>query len=890
MRVRAWWTTMVLAGVAVACGDQPTELVPERQQVPAGQPMARGGMIALATSSSDDGLSISTDKDDYQPGDTVWFTGAGWPANDTLDILLEDEPATHEPHTWSVAVGEDGTFRDSTYVVDVGDIGVTFTLTATSRATERWLTVVFTDNVTNIVMLSALPTPFSPNQASSTGIKDQATITLDNGSGAVNNISVRIRQGTALTGDLVKAFASVDVPSNADPTFNWDGKNTALAFVADGAYTARLVTASGPGAGEQDTPDRKRTVVVDNTNPTVAVEDVADGTTGAEMTVTGTATDATAGLEKVEVTIRRASDDAVLASGDATNTGTNFSTWSFTYTPPEASAQKASAKATDNAGNNLTSAVETFTVAVADADAPEIDCTVPDQAVWYGTNVTVSCTASDAGSGLEDAADASFSLSTNVPAGTETENAQTGSREVCDNDGHCATAGPYTFKVDRKDPEVLCGTADGAWHATDVSIACTATDGGSGLAAAGDASFNLMTSVPNGTETSAASTNSRNILDAVGNSVTAGPIHGNKVDKKTPATSCGAADGVWHATDVSIACTATDGGSGLANAGDGSFQLTTTVPNGTETSNALTGTKNVLDAVGNSATAGPVGGNKVDKKAPVTSCGAADGAWHADDVAIGCTAADGGSGLAIAGDAGFSLATTVPNGTETSNALTGTKSILDAVGNSAIAGPIGGNMIDKKGPVVTLTCPVTPVILGASATADWTATDGGSGVALGFAAGNIPLETGSVGPKTATAAEGTSRDDVANDSPPVSCGYSVVFDFRGFFTPVDNNGILNVANSGQAIPLKWELRDHLGNPVTTLSSVKVTVEHLSCGLETTTDAVEEYAAGASGLQNHGNGAYQFNWKTPTGYAKSCKTMKLDLGEGTPRTASFQFRK
>ncbi len=89
--------------------------------------------------SSDDGLSIATDKDDYAPGDTVWFTGAGWPANDVLDILLEDEPATHEPHRWTVATGEDGTFRDSTYVVDVGDLGVTFTLTATSQSTGRWL-------------------------------------------------------------------------------------------------------------------------------------------------------------------------------------------------------------------------------------------------------------------------------------------------------------------------------------------------------------------------------------------------------------------------------------------------------------------------------------------------------------------------------------------------------------------------------------------------------------------------------------------------------------------------------------------------------------------------------------------------------------------------------
>jgi hypothetical protein len=122
---------------------------------------------------------------------------------------------------------------------------------------------------------------------------------------------------------------------------------------------------------------------------------------------------------------------------------------------------------------------------------------------------------------------------------------------------------------------------------------------------------------------------------------------------------------------------------------------------------------------------------------------------------------------------------------------------------------------------------------------------------------------------------------------------SVLYDFRGFFSPVDNPGpynTMNVANAGQAIPLKWQLLDYAGNPVTNLIGVNVTAVTLTCSLGTTTDLLEEYAAGSSGLQNLGNGFYQFNWKTPTGYARSCKTMNLDLGEGTPRIALFQFRK
>jgi hypothetical protein len=121
----------------------------------------------------------------------------------------------------------------------------------------------------------------------------------------------------------------------------------------------------------------------------------------------------------------------------------------------------------------------------------------------------------------------------------------------------------------------------------------------------------------------------------------------------------------------------------------------------------------------------------------------------------------------------------------------------------------------------------------------------------------------------------------------------VTYDFRGFFTPVDNPGpdnLMNTANAGQAIPLKWQLLDFAGNPVTNLSSVTVTAVTLSCGLGATTDNLEEYATGASGLQNLGNGFYQYNWKTPISYGKSCKTMKLDLGEGTPHIALFQFRK
>jgi hypothetical protein len=56
------------------------------------------------------------------------------------------------------------------------------------------------------------------------------------------------------------------------------------------------------------------------------------------------------------------------------------------------------------------------------------------------------------------------------------------------------------------------------------------------------------------------------------------------------------------------------------------------------------------------------------------------------------------------------------------------------------------------------------------------------------------------------------------------------------------------------------------------------------------DPVDAYASGKSGLQNQGDGYYQFNWATPKTYANSCRLLQLDLGDGVTHTALFQFKK
>ncbi len=116
------------------------------------------------------------------------------------------------------------------------------------------------------------------------------------------------------------------------------------------------------------------------------------------------------------------------------------------------------------------------------------------------------------------------------------------------------------------------------------------------------------------------------------------------------------------------------------------------------------------------------------------------------------------------------------------------------------------------------------------------------------------------------------------------------WDFVGFESPVDNDGVLNVVKAGRAVPLKWRILDAAGAPVTDLDDARVTVVSLACSAGSSADQLEELAAGGSALQNLGDGYYQLNWKTPKSYANSCKTLRLDIGDGVLHAAMFRLTK
>ena len=152
-----------------------------------------------------------------------------------------------------------------------------------------------------------------------------------------------------------------------------------------------------------------------------------------------------------------------------------------------------------------------------------------------------------------------------------------------------------------------------------------------------------------------------------------------------------------------------------------------------------------------------------DRAAPVVTCAADNGAWHADNVTLQCTASDAGSGLANAGQAAFALSTSVPAGSETANAATGAVQVCDHAGNCATAGPISGIRVDRRAPQITIAAPLdgSEVALGAARNASFTCSDGGSGVAgcTGTVANGAALDTATPGTHSFTV---TAIDAVGN--------------------------------------------------------------------------------------------------------------------------------
>jgi alpha-tubulin suppressor-like RCC1 family protein len=336
----------------------------------------------------------------------------------------------------------------------------------------------------------------------------------------------------------------------------------------------------------------------------------------------------------------------------------------------------------------------------------------------------------------------------------------------------------------------------------------------------------------------------------------------------------------WYITSPTVSWTVTDSESAITSQA-GCDSTTVTGDTGGST---LTCT-----ATSSGGTASRSVTIKRDVTSPTASCGTSDGAWHASDATIACSASDATSGLANPANASFTVTTTVPAGTETVSAITNYRVIADNAGNTTSVGSIGGNRVDKKAPVISISAPgAIAYTLNQAVTASYSCADGGSGAALcaGPVANGAHINTALAGAKTFTV---NAADNVGNSSS-ASTSYTVNYNFSGFVSPVYNPPTVNLGKAGRTYPVKFQLRDANGAFISALSAVAtLTYEATSCAALTNdpTAALMSSTTGNSGLHYDSTAnQYSYNWATPA--AGGCYTLFVTLNSGQVFPAYFNL--
>ncbi len=116
---------------------------------------------------------------------------------------------------------------------------------------------------------------------------------------------------------------------------------------------------------------------------------------------------------------------------------------------------------------------------------------------------------------------------------------------------------------------------------------------------------------------------------------------------------------------------------------------------------------------------------------------------------------------------------------------------------------------------------------------------------------------------------------------------AVLYNFTGFFQPVDNLPTINAVKAGQAVPVKFSLNGNKGLNIFAAGSPNVTLSACATG---TVDTIETtLTAGNSSLSYDPlTGQYIYVWKTNKAWAGKCGILSVSFIDGTTRTALFKF--
>ncbi|MBL1130020.1 MAG: ExeM/NucH family extracellular endonuclease [Chloroflexi bacterium] len=118
---------------------------------------------------------------------------------------------------------------------------------------------------------------------------------------------------------------------------------------------------------------------------------------------------------------------------------------------------------------------------------------------------------------------------------------------------------------------------------------------------------------------------------------------------------------------------------------------------------------------------------------------------------------------------------------------------------------------------------------------------------------------------------------------------NVVYNFAGFFPPVQNLPAFNLVKAGRAIPIKFSLNGNKGLSII-MPGYPIS-QGIACDSGSPQNDVQEtVSAGNSSLQyDAATDTYTYVWKTQRSWQNTCRQFKLVLNDGTVHLANFRFR-